>query len=125
MADSRVPDHRIPRQRVMLIERIVRAARGLKGAPAAALLRDYFRGVGEEDLASRTPISLAHLARAHLELARRRRRGTTLVHAFSPEVGSDLGERHSYVLVVSDDRPFLVDSLSLVFSNAEIGRAHV
>jgi len=121
MVDSRVHDHRIPRQRVVLIERIVRAARSLKRAPSPAVLREYFRGVGEEDLASRTPTALAHLASLHLELARRRRRGATVVHAFSPEVGSPLGERHSYVLVVTDDRPFLVDSLSLAFSNAGIG----
>ena len=121
MVDSHVHNPRIPRQRVVLIERIVRAARTFKGAPPPAVLREYFRGVGEEDLASRTPGALLHLARLHLELAKRRRRGVTLVRAFSPEAGSPLGERHSYVLVVTDDRPFLVDSLSLAFSTAGIG----
>ncbi|MFM8517798.1 MAG: NAD-glutamate dehydrogenase [Nevskiaceae bacterium] len=121
MVDSRVPNNRIPRQRVLLIERIVRAARTLRDAPSTAMLREYFRGVGEEDLISHTPLALAHLASAHLELGRRRRRGTTLVRALSPEAGRRLGERHSYVLVVTDDRPFLVDSLSLAFSNAGIG----
>ena len=112
---------RIPRERVALIERIVRAARGLKGAVDAALLRSYFRGVGEEDLANREPQSLARLAQLHQQFAAGRRRGETRVRVFSPDAALQLGERSSYVLVVTDDRPFLVDSLSLAFSNAGIG----
>ncbi|MBV1694269.1 MAG: NAD-glutamate dehydrogenase [Hyphomicrobiales bacterium] len=112
---------RIPRERVALIERIVRAARGLKGAVDAALLRSYFRGVGEEDLASRKPQSLARLAQLHQQFAAGRRRGETRVRVFSPDAALQIGERSSYVLVVTDDRPFLVDSLSLAFSNAGIG----
>lgn len=100
----------IPRRRITLIERIVRAARTLRGAPPAALLRDYFRGVGEEDLASHSPRALALLASRHYELGKRRRPGETRIQAFSPEAGDPSGERHSFLLVVTDDRPFLVDS---------------
>lgn len=106
----------IPPERVALIERIVRASRSRGGAPTAALLRAYFRGVGEEDLASREAPVFARLAKMHHDLAKRRRRGETLVHAFSPAPAEQLGERSSFVLVVTDDRPFLVDSLSLAFS---------
>jgi glutamate dehydrogenase len=112
---------RIPRRRITLIEGIVRAARTLRGAPPAALLRDYFRGVGEEDLAAHSPRALALLASKHYALAKQRRQGETQVQAFSPDVGDPSGDRHSFVLVVTDDRPFLVDSLSLAFSTAEIG----
>ncbi|MBM4199256.1 MAG: NAD-glutamate dehydrogenase, partial [Gammaproteobacteria bacterium] len=112
---------RIPRRRITLIDGIVRAARALRGAPPAALLRDYFRGVGEEDLAAHSPRALALLASKHYELAQRRRAGETLVQAFSPEAGDPTGDRYSFVLVVTDDRPFLVDSLSLAFSSASIG----
>ena len=111
----------IPRRRITLIERIVRAARTLRGAPPAALLRDYFRGVGEEDLASHSPRALALLASRHYELGKRRRPGETRIQAFSPEAGDPSGERHSFLLVVTDDRPFLVDSLNLALSTAGIG----
>jgi len=112
---------RIPRRRIALIDQITRATRRLRGAPPAALLRDYFRGVGEEDLAARDPRTLAMLAITHHELARRRRPGETLVKAFSPESDDPIGDRHSYALIVTDDRPFLVDSISLAFSSASVG----
>ena len=112
---------RIPRRRIALIDQITRAARRLRGAPPAALLRDYFRGVGEEDLAARDPRTLAMLAITHHELARRRRPGETLVKVFSPESDDPIGDRHSYALIVTDDRPFLVDSISLAFSSASVG----
>ena len=111
----------IPRRRIALIEKIVRASRGVRGAPSAELLRSYFRGVGEEDLAARPAPLLARLAHLHREFARQRKTGETRVHAFSPESGDGLDDRNSYVFVVTDDRPFLVDSLNLALSNAGIG----
>jgi glutamate dehydrogenase len=112
---------KIPRQRIALIDKITRAARNMRGAPSAALLRDYFRGVGEEDLAAHDPRTLALLAKAHHELARRRKSGETLVKVFSPEADDPIGDRHSYALIVTEDRPFLVDSIGLAFSAAGVG----
>ncbi|MFM7395950.1 MAG: NAD-glutamate dehydrogenase [Gammaproteobacteria bacterium] len=112
---------RIPRRRIALINQITRAARSLRGAPPAALLRDYFLGVGEEDLANHDPRMLALLAKSHYELAHRRRLGETLVHVFSPAADDPIGDRHSYALIVTDDRPFLVDSISLAFATAGVG----
>jgi len=112
---------RLPRRRITLINQIARAARSLRGAPPAALLRDYFRGVGEEELASRHPRTLAFLAQRHYELARRRRPGETLVRVFSPASDDPIGDRFNYTLVVTDDRPFLVDSISLAFATASVG----
>ena len=124
------PSSGIPRRRVRLIEGIVRAARSLRdtqpsadahGSADAQWLRGYFRGVGEEDLESHDPRVLARLARLHHAFARRRRKGETLVRVFSPTAAEQLGERSSYALVVTDDRPFLVDSLNLAFGSAGIG----
>jgi glutamate dehydrogenase len=112
---------RIPRRRTALIDQIVRAARGRHGSPPTSLLRDYFRGVGEEDLAARDPRTLALLAQAHQDLARRRKPGETLVRVFSPDADDPIGDRHSYALIVTDDRPFLVDSIGLAFSAAGVG----
>jgi len=112
---------RIPRRRIALINQIARAARDLRGAPPAALLRDYFLGVGEEDLANREPRTFALLAKSHYELARRRRPSETLVHVFSPAADDPIGDRHSYALIVTDDRPFLVDSIGLAFATAGVG----
>src|SRR5207244_4897164 len=65
----------IPAARVALIERIAAAGRARERGGRTDLqqrfLRAYFRGVGEEDLAERTPRVLASAALGHLELDRK------------------------------------------------------
>ena len=72
--------HTVPRERLALIEEIVRADRRLRGRdgtanppPGAAMIRGYFHGVAEQDLAARTPRELALLCRSHLAFGLRRR----------------------------------------------------
>lgn len=121
------PDDRllssIPPRRLALIERIVAAgARGGGRALRHAFLRSYFRGVGEEDLAERPPEQLARAAAAHFELGLRRAPGRSLVRIFNPEAERDgFTSPHTLVLIVTDDMPFLVDSLGIVFSRVEVG----
>ena len=111
----------IPRRRLALIDRIVAAARAQRGAPVAALLRGYFIGVGEEDLAARPPQEAVGLAARHAALAAQRRPGETLIEVLPPQA-ADVGRRPvSRVLIVTDDRPFLVDSVGLAFARAGIG----
>ena len=124
--DSRLL-HSIPPERVALIERIARtvpaASRGAKaqGSLQQRFIRSYFRGVGEEDLAERTPGALAKAAMAHFEFGSQRRTGQALVRVFNPELRRDGFESpHTVVMLVTDDMPFLVDSMGIVFSRAEI-----
>src|ERR1700761_9435026 len=120
--DSRLL-HSIPPTRVALIERIAQAVPGAgKSAKAQSSLqqryvRSYFRGVGEEDLAERTPTALASAALDHLAFGSERRpAGQSLVRVFNPERSSDGFESpHTVVMLVTDDAPFLVDSLGIVF----------
>ncbi len=114
----------IPPARLALIDRIarIRLARGPHAAAASVsgqFLRTYYRGVGEEDLAARAPAALAHAALCHLELGRRRAAGESLVRVFNPDPERDGFESpHTIVQVVTDDRPFLIDSLGLAFARA-------
>jgi glutamate dehydrogenase len=112
----------IPTARIALIERIARAAGGgSRPQLRQHFLRTYFHGVGEEDLAERTPKELACAALAHLEFATRRPPGRSLVRVFNPDVRTDGFESaHTLVLTVTDDMPFLVDSLSMAFARAEL-----
>ena len=117
--------HGIPAARLALIDRIarIRVPHGKTGRAPPELrqgfLRSYFRGVAEEDLASRAPAALAHAARCHLELGARRAAGETRVRIFNPDPGRDGFESpHTVVQIVTDDRPFLVDSVGLVFDRA-------
>jgi glutamate dehydrogenase len=117
----------IPPARLALIERIVRTRIAPREGPTAAsdrevqqrFLRAYFRGVGEEDLAERAPATLAGAARSHLGLGWRRPPGQSLVRIFNPDRERDGFESpHTLVQIVTDDRPFLVDSVGIAFARA-------
>jgi glutamate dehydrogenase len=125
--DSRLL-HSIPPARVALIERIAQAVPGAgKSAKAQnnlqqRFVRSYFRGVGEEDLAARTPGTLAKAAMDHFAFGSQRRpAGQSLIRVFNPDPQRDGFESpHTVVMLVTDDMPFLVDSIGIVFSRAEI-----
>jgi glutamate dehydrogenase len=111
----------IPAARLALIERIARAGGGARSRLTQGFLRAYFRGVAEEDLAAREPAHLARAALAHLALAARRTSGRTLVRIFNPDPGVDgFDSAHTLVLTVTDDMPFLVDSIGMALGRAEL-----
>ncbi len=113
----------IPAARLKLIERIARSASGSGGRSELPqrFLHAYFRGVAEEDLAERAPRHLARAALAHLAFGAQRARGRPLVRVFNPEGGTEGFESaHTLVLTVTEDMPFLVDSLGMAFGRAEL-----
>jgi glutamate dehydrogenase len=111
----------IPAARIALIDRIARVGGGTRAELRQRFLRAYFHGVAEEDLAERSPRHLAKAALAHLAFATRRPPGRTLVKVFNPDAARDGFESpHTLVLTVTDDMPFLVDSLSMAFSRYEL-----
>ena len=118
----------IPAARLALIERIARAVAGADSKRSRTLVelqqgfvKAYFRGVGEEDLAERSPGVLAQAALGHFEFGSKRTEGQSLVRVFNPDPERDgFDSPHTLVLTVTDDMPFLVDSLGIVFSRAEL-----
>ncbi|HZF17824.1 MAG TPA: NAD-glutamate dehydrogenase [Steroidobacteraceae bacterium] len=115
---------KVPAQRLALIERIVKLAsrrRTQVRAPlAASFIRAYYHGVAEEDLRERALENLAAAALAHLALGARRKPGVPLIRVFNPDPATDgWASRHTIVAVVTDDMPFLVDSLGIVFKQQE------
>ncbi len=110
---------RIPAARQAIIDRIARSARRARrrGMPVAPdrLVRDFFHGVSELDLVQRTDSDLAGAALAELELGRVRRPGRSLVRVFNPDPARDgFSASHTVIMAVTDDMPFLVDSLGIV-----------
>ena len=71
------------------------------------LLEAYYRHVAAEDLGERTQEEVHGAALSHREVAARRQPGTAVVRVSTPA-----GAARSVVEVVTDDMPFLVDSLS-------------
>jgi glutamate dehydrogenase len=113
----------IPAARQKLIERVALAARALKkrGDPldVQEFIRQYYRGVGEEDLAEYTSEELAALALAHLRSAVVRKARKPLVRVFNTDPQRDgWNTTHTVVEVTTEDMPFLVDSLGMVLTQA-------
>ncbi len=108
----------IPAARRRLIAAVAAASKGIDAPmPLAAFVHDYYRGVDDSDLRSAEPATLAALAAGHLRFGARRRPGQALVRVFNPVRERDGWEsQYTAVEVVTDDMPFLVDSLAMVLN---------
>jgi glutamate dehydrogenase len=90
------------------------------GEAVEKFLRTYYRHVATEDLLARAPEDLLGAALAHRELAKDRPIGTAKVEVFNPEVEEQgWASGHTVVQVVTDDMPFLVDSVSAELQRME------
>ncbi len=97
------------------------AQRG-NGEAIEKLLLRYYRHVATEDLLARQPIDLLGAALAHRELARRRAVGTVNVDVANPSVESAAwASGHTVIQIVTDDMPFLVDSVTAELINHHRG----
>jgi glutamate dehydrogenase len=109
---------RLDRASADLVDKAVAHARQSAGNDLAradlleSLIRQYWTNVPAEDLASRDPVDIHGAALSQLTFGWRRPPGTALVRVISPsEEASGWGCLHSVVEVVTDDMPFLVDSV--------------
>src|SRR5437588_7425287 len=83
-----------------------------------AFLRQYYRWVRPEDLARRSEAELYGAAVAHFKLACNRPHGDTNLRVLNPTQERDGGQSsRTVVQIVSDDVPFVVDSVTM-----ELGR---
>ena len=77
------------------------------------LLTVFYRHTATEDLLAREPDDLLGAALAERDLARRRAVGTVNVAVTNPSIESEgWSSGHTIVQVVTDDMPFLVDSVT-------------
>ncbi|GAA4357822.1 NAD-glutamate dehydrogenase [Angustibacter luteus] len=85
-------------------------------------LTRYYRHVADDDLLARQPEDLLGAAASHRDLARNRPVGTAKVRVFTPTVDEHgWSSGHTVVEIVTDDMPFLVDSVQAEL--ARLGRA--
>ncbi|MGW7049383.1 NAD-glutamate dehydrogenase [Streptomyces avermitilis] len=78
-----------------------------------AFLRRYYLHTAPEDLADRDPVDVFGAAFSHYRLAENRPQGTANVRVHTPTVEENGWTcSHSVVEVVTDDMPFLVDSVT-------------
>ncbi|MCZ6847526.1 MAG: NAD-glutamate dehydrogenase, partial [Alphaproteobacteria bacterium] len=105
------------RQKARLIATVVRKARrrfkGDRRAAADRFLSQYYRHVPPHDLVEHSPDTLFGAALAHWKLGTTRIPGKPSVRVYNPSMKTD-GWRadHTVVEIVTDDMPFLVDSVT-------------
>ncbi|MBW5483840.1 NAD-glutamate dehydrogenase [Streptomyces bambusae] len=113
-------------------ELLARAARVAENSPAGGLLptgseqaespdqdtvlnylQRYYLHTAPEDLSDRDPVDVFGAALSHYRLAEKRPQGTANVRVHTPTVEENgWTSSHSVVEVVTDDMPFLVDSVT-------------
>ncbi|MCK2221124.1 NAD-glutamate dehydrogenase [Actinomadura sp. ATCC 31491] len=103
-------------------ESCVASSEHVTAEEALSFLRLYYRHVAPEDLLDRDPVDVYGPAMSQRQLAEQRPQGRAVVRAFTPtleENGWDPG--HSVVEVVTDDMPFLVDSVTMELDRHDLG----
>lgn len=96
----------------------VRALGKAKAADAEALIRRYYARTPPEDLAARSPGLLSRMMLGHWQFGATRKPGKASIRVFNPTLAENGWDGAGTTIeVVTDDMPFLVDSVS-----AEIGR---
>jgi len=98
--------------------------RGTGGPPpeaVAALMKAYYRHVAPEDVCDRGEVDIYGAVASHHKLAASRPQGTARVRVHTPTVQEHgwTARGHSVVEVVTDDMPFLVDSITMELANQQ------
>ncbi|MEQ8718923.1 MAG: NAD-glutamate dehydrogenase [Acidimicrobiales bacterium] len=95
--------------------------RSLGGDRIEAMLRAYYGRASHLDLDGKSPADLYGATIRHLRLGDSRRVGETRVRAYNPQAGDDGWQTsHSVIDVVTDDMPFLVDSVTAVMNHRNL-----
>ncbi|MEV4562724.1 NAD-glutamate dehydrogenase [Nonomuraea sp. NPDC049419] len=103
-------------------ERCAASSGHMSAEEALSFLRLYYRHVAPEDLLDRNPVDVYGPAMSQRQLAEVRPQGRAVVRAYTPTIeenGWDPG--HSVVEVVTDDMPFLVDSVTMEIDRHDLG----
>jgi glutamate dehydrogenase len=92
-----------------------RAAGGPPGTSVHQFLKSYYRHVAPEDIVDRSDTDLYGAAMSQYRIATQRPQGTANIRVFTPSISEHgwSANGHSVVEVVTDDMPFLVDSVTM------------
>jgi glutamate dehydrogenase len=85
----------------------------------------YYRLAPAEDLAPAGPLRVAQVAAEHARLAEQRPQGRALVRVTPAGAGMALEESRGVVDIVTDDMPFLVDSITMELARHALDSYHI
>jgi glutamate dehydrogenase len=121
-----IASNRFEESKADLIARAVEVGEHGRGSTAghgdadARFLRRYYRGVAADDIVGRDPVDVFGAALSNRELAALRPKGTANVRVFTPTVEEHgWASGHTVVEIVTDDMPFLVDSVTSCLGRSE------
>ncbi|MFI5613345.1 NAD-glutamate dehydrogenase [Amycolatopsis sp. NPDC051903] len=81
------------------------------------LIRLYYRHIPADEIVGDDPVALVGAVRSHLQLAKQRMPGRPAVRLLNPTAAQDGWTREATVVqVVTDDMPYLVDSVAAEFA---------
>ena len=108
-----------------LIDEITEFARERVGGEdlelVLAFVARYYAGASYDDLTEREVDDLYGAAAAHLNLARRRAPETPKIRVYNPRIDQHGWQStHTIVEIVTDDMPFLVDSVRMVLNRRRL-----
>ncbi|EAR22835.1 NAD-glutamate dehydrogenase [Nitrococcus mobilis] len=108
-------------QKTRAIEAVIAQAQAhwpIDTAPqVGSFVRHYFAGVAPEDMAIRRVDDLGGIARSHWGLGCTREPGQPLIHVYNPAPEQHGWQSsHTILQIVTDDMPFLVDSVSMALN---------
>ena len=82
-----------------------------------AFLRNYYRSVAPVDLVDRDALDLYGAALAHLRFSEQREAGKAKVRVYNPQIEQHGWQStHTTIEIVTDDMPFLVDSVTMAIN---------
>src|SRR5660398_301487 len=94
----------------------------LEAAGFECFLREYYRRTLPDDIVDRSEVDLFGMALAHWELGGHREAGTPHIRVYTPAFEQDHWQSgHTGVQIVTDDMPFLVDSVGMLLSRQGYG----
>ncbi len=83
-------------------------------APCESFVRQYYQWVPAEDLADRNPLDLYGAGVAHYNLAQQRKPAESKVRVYNPDFEQHGWQSpHTLIEIVTDDMPFIVDSVTM------------
>ena len=98
-----------------------KSAKGKQGKQFRAFIGEYFVHVPAQDLAEFNGNELAAIATSHLKMGASRKPKTSEIRGYNPKKSDDgWGSDHSVIEIVTDDMPFLVDSVSAELTRREL-----